>query len=100
MVDLYRKDITPKEAFENLEFLKYSKDYYRKKGTGRPTKKDSREIDDIPMQKTKFNKSYWEHKYEEKQTGWDIGYISTPIKTYINQLKIKIFKILIPGGGN
>jgi ribosome-associated heat shock protein Hsp15 len=46
LVDLYRKDITPKEAFENQEFLKYSKDYYRKKGTGRPTKKDSREIDD------------------------------------------------------
>ncbi len=46
LVDLYRKDTTPKEAFENQEFLKYSKDYYRKKGTGRPTKKDRREIDD------------------------------------------------------
>ena len=29
LVDLYRKDITPKEAFENQELLKYSKDYYR-----------------------------------------------------------------------
>ena len=28
------------------EGLKYSKDYYRKKGTGRPTKKDRRDIDD------------------------------------------------------
>jgi ribosome-associated heat shock protein Hsp15 len=46
IVDLYRKDNTPKEAFEKLELLKYSKDYYRKKGTGRPTKKDRREIDD------------------------------------------------------
>jgi len=45
LVDLYRKDITPKEAFENQEFLKYSKDYYRKKGVGRPTKKDRRDID-------------------------------------------------------
>jgi len=45
LVDLYRKDITPKEAFEKLELLKYSKDYYRKKGTGRPTKKDRRELD-------------------------------------------------------
>lgn len=45
LVDLYRKDITPKEAFEKLELLKYSKDYYRKKGAGRPTKKDRREID-------------------------------------------------------
>ena len=46
LVDLYRKDTTPKEAFENSEVLKYSKDYYRKKGTGRPTKKDRRDIDD------------------------------------------------------
>ncbi len=46
LVDLYRKDITPKEAFDNQELLKYSKDYYRKKGAGRPTKKDRRDIDE------------------------------------------------------
>ncbi|AZJ31680.1 MULTISPECIES: RNA-binding S4 domain-containing protein [Tenacibaculum] len=46
LVDLYRKDITPKEEFEKTELLKYAKDYYRKKGTGRPTKKDRRDIDD------------------------------------------------------
>ena len=45
IVDLYRKDITPKEEFEKTELLKYAKDYYRKKGTGRPTKKDRRDID-------------------------------------------------------
>jgi ribosome-associated heat shock protein Hsp15 len=46
LVDLYRKDTTPKEQFEAAELLKYSKDYYRKKGSGRPTKKDRRDIDD------------------------------------------------------
>ena len=46
LVDIYRKDTTPKEAFEHNELLQYSKDYYRKKGTGRPTKKDRRDIDD------------------------------------------------------
>ena len=46
LVDLYRKDITPKEEFEKTELLKYAKDYYRKKGVGRPTKKDRRDIDD------------------------------------------------------
>ena len=46
LVDLYCKDLTPKEEFEKTELLKYSKDYYRKKGTGRPTKKDRRDIDD------------------------------------------------------
>ncbi len=47
LVDIYRTDITPKEAFEAQELLKYSKDYYRKKGVGRPTKKDRRDIDDF-----------------------------------------------------
>lgn len=46
LVDIYRKDTTPKEAFEKNELLQYSKDYYRKKGMGRPTKKDRREIQD------------------------------------------------------
>ncbi len=45
LVDLYRKDLTPPEAFENQEILRYSRDFYRKKGTGRPTKKDRRDID-------------------------------------------------------
>lgn len=45
LVDIYRTDITPKEQFEAQELLKYSKDYYRKKGVGRPTKKDRRDID-------------------------------------------------------
>ncbi|WP_274476348.1 RNA-binding S4 domain-containing protein [Mangrovimonas aestuarii] len=47
LVDIYRIDTTPKEAFEAFELLKYSQDYYRKKGTGRPTKKDRRDIDDF-----------------------------------------------------
>ena len=47
LVDIYRKDTTPKEAFEQNEFLKYSKDYYRKKGGGRPSKKDRRDLEDF-----------------------------------------------------
>lgn len=47
LVDIYRTDITPKEQFEAQELLKLSKDYYRKKGVGRPTKKDRRDIDNF-----------------------------------------------------
>lgn len=46
LVNLYINDITPLEELEKRELLKYSQDYYRKKGTGRPTKKDRRELDD------------------------------------------------------
>ncbi len=46
LVDMYRKDTTPKDAFENQELLKLAKDHYRKKGMGRPTKKDRRDLED------------------------------------------------------
>lgn len=46
LVNLYINDVTPKEELEKRELLKYSQDYYRKKGTGRPTKKDRRELDE------------------------------------------------------
>lgn len=50
--------------------------------------------------KTKFNQSFWEEKYSQSNTHWDIGEPSTPIKNYINQLTNKDLKILIPGSGN
>lgn len=45
LVDMYRKDTTPPEAFEAMELLKLTQEYYRKKGLGRPTKKDRRDIE-------------------------------------------------------
>src|SRR4051812_23421198 len=47
-----------------------------------------------------INQNFWENRYSGKDTGWDIGYISTPLKEYIDQLKDKSIKILIPGCGN
>ena len=47
LVDIYRVDTTPKSEFEAQELLKLAKDYYRKKGVGRPTKKDRRDLDSI-----------------------------------------------------
>ena len=61
LVGLYVNDITPKEEFEKTELLKYSKDYYRKKGVGRPTKKDRRDIDD-----------WFEDKGEKKEDATEI----------------------------
>ncbi len=47
-----------------------------------------------------INKSYWENLYKNNQIGWDIGYPSTPLKEYIDQLTNKELNILIPGAGN
>ena len=47
-----------------------------------------------------LDKGYWDKKYEQNNTGWDIGEISTPIKTYIDQISDKNQHILIPGAGN
>ncbi len=47
LVDMYRKDETPAEAFQHLELLKLSKAHYRKTGDGRPTKKDRRDLDEF-----------------------------------------------------
>jgi thiopurine S-methyltransferase len=47
-----------------------------------------------------FNQTYWDGLYETGNTGWDIGYISTPLKEYIDQIENKSLKILVPGAGN
>ena len=47
LVDIYRKNETPIEAFQHLELLKLSKEHYRKTGDGRPTKKDRRDLEDF-----------------------------------------------------
>ena len=45
LLDLYRKDETPDEEFNTQELLRLAKDHYRKKGLGRPTKKDRRDLE-------------------------------------------------------
>ena len=47
-----------------------------------------------------LNKNFLDLRYQNNEIGWDIGYISTPLKKYIDQLTDKNIKILIPGGGN
>lgn len=51
-------------------------------------------------QAMKLDEKYWTQRYQEGKDGWDIGYISTPLKDYIDQLTDKDIKILIPGAGN
>ena len=48
----------------------------------------------------KYSSEYWNEHYLQNRTGWDIGYVSGPLKEYFVQLKNKDLKILIPGAGN
>ena len=44
--------------------------------------------------------SFWNNQYDTGVTGWDLGAISPPIKSYVDQLRDKDMRILIPGCGN
>ena len=47
-----------------------------------------------------FDANYWDSRYRENQTGWDIGQASTPLRQYIDQLPNRNLAILVPGCGN
>jgi len=47
-----------------------------------------------------FNENYWETRYQQGETGWDMGSASTPLISYCQQLPNKNLRILIPGCGN
>lgn len=50
--------------------------------------------------KNNLDARFWQKRYNQGKTGWDIGEVSHPLKAYIDQLRNKGLKILIPGAGN
>lgn len=50
--------------------------------------------------KFQLDEAYWTQRYGQHQTGWDLGRVSPPLRTYIDQLTDKDYTILIPGSGN
>ena len=47
-----------------------------------------------------LSKEFWDNRYKNNDIGWDLGKVSPPLKNYIDQIKDKKIKILIPGAGN
>ena len=47
-----------------------------------------------------FDKKFWDKYYQTNHTPWDMGFVSPPLKAYIDQLTDKTKNILIPGAGN
>lgn len=52
------------------------------------------------MAEKKLNADFWNQRYQNKDTGWDMGEISPPLKEYFDKLSDKNTCILIPGAGN
>ena len=52
------------------------------------------------MSTSTLDPGYWDERYRQHETKWDIGYVSTPLKDYFDQLTNKNQAILIPGCGN
>lgn len=52
------------------------------------------------MEPQELTADYWTGRWQTGETQWDIGYPSTPLKTYIDQLEDKSLRILVPGAGN
>lgn len=47
-----------------------------------------------------INKEYWDTRYQNEETGWDIGYASPAISDYFKSLDNTNVSVLIPGCGN
>jgi len=52
------------------------------------------------MSSTTLNADYWSNRYQMNDTGWDIGYGSTPLVEYLQTITDKQLAVLIPGCGN
>jgi SAM-dependent methyltransferase len=46
------------------------------------------------------SKDFWEQRWKDQQTGWDLSQVSPPLKEYIDTISDKNIAILIPGCGN
>ena len=51
------------------------------------------------MKKNSLDNSFWNIRYQNNQTGWDLGEISNPIKKWFDNQENKKINTLIPGAG-
>ncbi|CAA9248591.1 MAG: Thiopurine S-methyltransferase [uncultured Cytophagales bacterium] len=47
-----------------------------------------------------MDETYWESRWQQGQTGWDLGQASPPLKAYLEGVTDTSLAILIPGCGN
>lgn len=49
---------------------------------------------------TELDAAYWSERYENRDTAWDVGTVTDPLRHYIDQVENKDLRVLIPGAGN
>lgn len=47
-----------------------------------------------------LDEKYWDNRWENQETAWDVGYASPAITDYMDRIEDKNISILIPGCGN
>ncbi len=52
------------------------------------------------MEVNKNEEKYWDKRYRDSNTGWDIGYANPALVSFVKQNFPKETKILIPGAGS
>ena len=52
------------------------------------------------MTENTHDPEYWNNRWLNDNTGWDLGAVSPPLREYFSQLENKDIDILIPGCGN
>ncbi len=99
-IDLYVNDFSAHIGEEGKASIQYLFDHHPSTQNGNySTPLFVNQNNDVP--KIDFlSGDYWSSRYQNEMTGWDIGEISTPLKEYIDQLRDKSIRILIPGAGN
>ncbi len=48
----------------------------------------------------KLDATYWNDRYKQGSTAWDLGRVSAPMRAIIDSISDKNIRILIPGAGN
>ncbi len=54
----------------------------------------------VPINMQQIDKDFWDDRWKNKETGWDLKSVSPPLKEYIDTIEDKNAAILIPGCGN
>ena len=53
-----------------------------------------------PINMPTLSADYWQNRYETRQTGWDVGHATEPLRRIIDSLPDTAMRILVPGAGN